>query len=547
MGNSYAGPVQSELKSYRCLVPDWSKTSGGVSPALSPDGKTLVYVVRQSSDFFNDQIWVLSGLDEYNPGNEYASQPTKLPEPWQINCGELKTLEELNTSVWGGSSSSPSDFRNVDWSPNGKSVAFIRHGRLFVAEELDPKTKSAKVRLLADVGEVPKESLPGGSPSHKYAEAVLVPRWSPDGALIAFLRPAPPPGVANRVCVVDVGTGKETVLARDAVNGDSIWEKPWSPDSRSLAYSCQQPVKSGNGYIADGINIVSIAGGSPRKVVKETMALCPSWSPQGSLLAYLGSIECFGNINIYPTIYTCRIEQGKRTPIAKVTLSATVLATARAQVRASLPSVIKRKYSGIFSATEIKSMTSGSISDSDVIAIMFIAEGKKQAKEMGGDFQQKVDAALKRWPIRGKHKFNASADIMDAESVLPVEKQKAFQEKISNAIVGIFQPLMSLNSTIDMAPAWSPNGKCLAFTRWDIATGYMRLIVVDMPNRKSRTVFESNVVGNVTWTPDSKSLVLSSKRNLAYKGKSASPCSPFAWPDLITMPSYSEIWVLDLK
>jgi dipeptidyl aminopeptidase/acylaminoacyl peptidase len=188
-------------------------------------------------------------------------------------------------------------------------------------------------------------------------------------------------------------------------------------------------------------------------------------------------------------------------------------------------------------------MTSGSISDGNVIAIMIIAEGKRLANDIGGDFQQKVNAALKRWPVRGKHKFNASSDIAKAVETLPDEKKRAFNEKILITMMEVIRP--NLKSTLDMAPTWSPDGKSLAFTRWDATTGYMRLIVVDVLTSKTKTVFESNVIGNVTWTPDSKSLVLSAKRNLAYKGKSDIPGS--LWPEVITMPSYPEIWVLDLK
>jgi dipeptidyl aminopeptidase/acylaminoacyl peptidase len=425
-------------------------------------------------------------------------------------------------------------------------VAFICHGKLFVAEELNPKAKSAKVRLLANIGMVPKESLPQGCPDdYKYAEPVLVPRWSPDGALIAFLRPAPPPGVANQVCVVNVSTGKETVLAQDAPNDDLIWEQPWSSDSCSLAYSYLRPCDDGKGGTSEGINIVSIAGGASRRVVVGGMAVYPSWSPRGDLLVYSGPSERSGLGNMIPSIYTCGIDGKNPLPIAKVTSSKADLAAAQKQMRDRLLDAIKHNYPNAYSADEIKELVNGNISDSDVIAVIMIAEGKKEAKEIGGEFKQKVDAALKRWPVRGKHKFGASVDISKAVDSLPDDKNRAFQDKIRNVIMDVTRPSMGLKSTFDITPTWSPDGKKLAFTRWDISAGYMRLIVADVLTGKVRTVFESSVVGNVTWTKDSKSLVLSAKRNLAYKGKLDKADNP--WPELITMPSYPEIWIIDLK
>ena len=58
-----AGPVQSELKSYKCLVADFLVSSGGSSPAISPDGTVLVFKTEQPNDYENDRVWVLTDAD----------------------------------------------------------------------------------------------------------------------------------------------------------------------------------------------------------------------------------------------------------------------------------------------------------------------------------------------------------------------------------------------------------------------------------------------------------------------------------------------------
>ena len=93
------------------------------------------------------------------------------------------------------------------------------------------------------------------------------PSWSPDGATIAFIRYE---GKSRELCTVPVSGGSVSVLAADAT-----YSCDWSPDGSKIAYDSP-----------GGIYIISADGGSPSHLA---MGIYPTWSSDGSRIAYLGS------------------------------------------------------------------------------------------------------------------------------------------------------------------------------------------------------------------------------------------------------------------
>ncbi|MEN6583280.1 MAG: hypothetical protein ABFD54_12585 [Armatimonadota bacterium] len=540
--------MQSELKAYRCLVPDWSKTSGGSSPALSPDGKTLVYLVHYPGDTANDKIWVIFDVDSYQPGEKYAVTPTKIPEPWQlqIDLPHINFSREGKPSLHVQRTSYTPEFRNVDWSPNGEHVAFIFNGRLFVAEYSDLKARSSRARMLADVAIVPPENAPTTVDPAKdmFAEPVLAPRWSPDGTRIAFLRPGAP-GQANRVCVVDLRTDKESEIANDSSNGTETWEQPWSPDGKYLAYTSSRPAMGGGTVEMGGISIVPVAGGAARKLVDQANVFCPSWSPDSKRLAYLGPSKDRGIGSMVPVVYIINIDGTGSKPITQNWLPDSQLSAVQMQMNERLRKVLSENYSGLFTAAQIKVIAPGRISDSDAMAALIISEGMRQSKAIGGEFKRVVEAAIKHYPIKGNNRLRACVDISHAANKLPKDAQDKFQQRLMQTLSDVTRPLTSLVAAFEMAPVWSPDGKSVAFTRWNIPAATMQLITVDLATSKIRILFESSVLESVSWAVGGRSLILDAKRNLAYSGKTEDPNN--LWPDSITMPSYPEVWILDLK
>jgi dipeptidyl aminopeptidase/acylaminoacyl peptidase len=416
-------------------------------------------------------------------------------------------------------------------------VAFIFNARLFVAEHADLKARSAKPRLLADVRLVPPESAPPGTDpkAQQYAEPVLAPRWSPDGTRIAFLRPSPPPGGKDELCVVDVITGKESVAANDTIAGIGVFGQPWSPDGKSLAYAAA--VTTSGGYTPAGINVVAATGGKPRTAIERgsRVACSASWSPNGNRLAYVGPLWSAGIIgSALPTVFVSDIDGKNAAPVTADVPSESKRAAAEVQMRERLIKMLKEKYPGVFSAAQLKEFARKRLADIQAIVILASAESVRQ-----------LEADIKHFPTGDKNKLSAGGAVGEAVEKLPKEQQGKLKEKLTQLVLEVIRPLLNLKASLDTDPVWSPDGANLAYTRWNFTSGVMQLVIVDLATRKARTVFESNTIECVSWTADGKSLVLQARRNLAYKGKSDTAKNP--WPDFITMPSYPEIWLLDLK
>ena len=540
-----AGPNQDELASYRCIVPDWSKTSGGASPAVSPDGDTLAYLS-------NGKVWIVSGLNAYDPASKDARGKTMPPQPWQLDVKIPDSAFRPAFIIVGNEG-----FRSIDWSRDGKRLAFIFEGRLFVAENLDPKTKTADIRLLAEPTRVSDEDLKKKHASNpdidlslnREGVPVKSPRWSPDGKRIAFLRSPSEYRLLWNVCVLDLAAGKEKVVAADALNDTMVWGQPWSPDGKSLVYTTITPMKDGKSWTRGGIKIISVEQGKSRKLVDRSECYFPSWSPRGDLIAYVVPGEGWGVEAMFPVLSITDDRGAKPTQVVQTAPSKSDKARAMAEMRSRLQKTLKEQYPGVYNASQLERFMREDVTDNEVIGIIMVAEAVSEAKTIGGEFQQSVEAAMRESNARGKpfilEKHLPSPAASDAIKALPEEQNRRIQGEMSATLAYITQPLLKLIANIDSSPAWSPDGRYVAFVRWNVVEGQMRLITVNASTGDVQTLFEENEIKNPSWTRNGKSLVIQSSRNLAYKWTDDNPKGLFEM--FYTMPSYPEIWILDLK
>lgn len=137
--------------------------------------------------------------------------------------------------------------------------------------------------------------------SHRHLAARVrgyMPRWSPDGKEIAFIRPSPKGIIASwgEIDAVRPGSGKRRVLYRPPSRNEAVSWFDWSPDGRQLVVDvedngmgcegapppCYQPP-------ADelGIAIVDRHGRLVRHFDQE--GSLPIWSPDGRRIAYTAS------------------------------------------------------------------------------------------------------------------------------------------------------------------------------------------------------------------------------------------------------------------
>lgn len=104
------------------------------------------------------------------------------------------------------------------------------------------------------------------------------PRWSPDGAHIAFMRSEPGTPWGYSLYVMNADGSGQRLLVR-ASNYDFA-APSWSPDGTQIAYS------SG----AQGVKIIPASGGPlQRSFGLDNIALDPAWSPDGNTIVWVNS------------------------------------------------------------------------------------------------------------------------------------------------------------------------------------------------------------------------------------------------------------------
>ncbi len=155
-----------------------------------------------------------------------------------------------------------SDGRNATWSPNGRSVAFTSRGSLYVVDSSGHRRKLG--------GDVVESKLFAGNVS-----------WSPNGKEIAFAR-------GDGIYVVaSGGKGKPHRLVlrprprTHCCAGPSRFLQPrWSPNGARIAFVVDDATVGGYAiYVTkpDGTHAVRLARGHG-----------PVWAPRGSVLAFRG-------------------------------------------------------------------------------------------------------------------------------------------------------------------------------------------------------------------------------------------------------------------
>ena len=342
-------------------------------------------------------------------------------------------------------------------------------------------------------------------------------------------------------------------MARDAIPTAQVWEQPWSPDGKSIVYSSlPAPKADKNSYHLNfgGISIASASGGGTARIVDQGMSLCPSWSPKGDRIAYIGPTKNGGLGTIATVIYTCDVNGKKRVSIGAPVYAKETIAAVRGHMRNALIKLLKEDYPGIFTQAQLTALYKLQITDSDVIETIALAQCRLTGELEGGEFAWRIKAAMKQLSADMKNIEDAGSVARRAVKDLPEEKREAIDKAINMRIPEIVKPLVKLQSSVDKAPVWSPDGKRVAFIRANALDGTAKLIVADLATNKTKTVFESGSVGTVSWTKDGKLLLLQAKRGLA---RTPSPDASLAeiiesqWTNSVSTSSYPEIWLIELK
>jgi Tol biopolymer transport system component len=191
-----------------------------------------------------------------------------------------------------------------DWSPDGTWIAFASNREGEPGVYLMGADGSSPVRL-ADGG-TPVWSPDGSRIAYSTPDGVTVmtadgsdpvvltpgyaPAWSPDGSTIAFTRPGQ---CAADICGVDLylmdADGSAIRKLTSNSNPFDRWLYPsWSPDGTLIAFTRQCCLFGGN---QSGVGTIEPSGGLPSRVYGGAAQGKPVWSPDGSTLVFAAQQE----------------------------------------------------------------------------------------------------------------------------------------------------------------------------------------------------------------------------------------------------------------
>lgn len=257
---------------------------GDVVPRWAPSGQLLAFLGKR------DGRWDLYVVRPDGSGERglTSTEDEELDVEWAPNGLRLALLAKRGSEhvlqLVGRNGGTPRIVLSgvagddlPEWSPDSRRLAVVRRGAITI---VDPVRHT--VRELAR----------GATPS-----------WSPDGRRIAFTR-------GSQMYVVGVdGSGERRLGPEGRIN---VVPK-FSPDGESIAFETTGgPLDVLSGRL--GIGVASADGSGTETVVTDAADYPPVWSPDGSKLLYIRSVDEEGFVNY--DVCAVRLADGEVTVIA---------------------------------------------------------------------------------------------------------------------------------------------------------------------------------------------------------------------------------------
>jgi eukaryotic-like serine/threonine-protein kinase len=250
---------------------------GDMSPAVSPDGRSLVFS-RVSPDLFNVSLWLLHLGEGYTPqGNEERVQTgnmTNAGAAWLPGSREFvfSSATGTDSGIWRVAASKGAIPRRINLdATNTVAPAVSQLGNRLAFASTKWDLNIWRVDLKAP-GQQP------GKPTRFVASTQIdaYPAYSRDGRRIAFMSER---SGTSEIWICDSDGSRAMQLT--SFGGAALYGASWSPDGQSIAMTVAQK------GLKEDIYVIGINGGVPRRMTTDPAEdKWPYWSNDGKWIYF---------------------------------------------------------------------------------------------------------------------------------------------------------------------------------------------------------------------------------------------------------------------